>query len=300
MPEVSCEIKPLKTCSFDDTLQAWNEGFQGYFVDMSASLDKFLARLHNESLSPEHSLLAFCDGRPAGILLNGIRESGNQKVAWNGGTGVSPEFRGRGIGKALMRATLNLYKKNSVEVATLEAISQNETAIELYKKCGYRITDRLLFLEHDGPCGPFGLTSGASYSTKQVTPALTARLEFYDLDVAWQAQWQSVAVNNGEAVIVKDVSGTDVGYALYKRKFDDTGQVSNILLYQCAARPGVPDTEGVVRAALDHAFGPAHIECRRSTYNLKAGDNLVLDILKHVGFKFFIEQVHMKVSVNDV
>jgi GNAT superfamily N-acetyltransferase len=300
MPDVACEIRPLSACSFDEALRAWNEGFQGYFVDMTLSLDKFLSRLHSESLSPEHSLLAFCEGRPAGILLNGIRSSGDRKVAWNGGTGVGPEFRGQGVGKALMRATLDLYKRNSVDMATLEAISQNDSAIALYKKFRYGISDRLVFLEHEGHCRSFTRASNESYSVRHVAPALTARLDFYDADAAWQAQWQSLAVTNGEAVIVKDVSGTDVGYALYKRKFDEAGQVSNIALYQCVPRSGVLDAEGIDRVALEHVYGPAQNECRRTTYNLRAGDNLVLNILKDAEFKLFIEQVHMKVSMTDV
>jgi GNAT superfamily N-acetyltransferase len=300
MADVTCEIRKLSACSFDEALQAWNEGFQGYFVDMTLSLDKFLSRIHNESLSPEHSLLAFCDGRPAGILLNGIRGSGDRKVAWNGGTGVIPRFRGRGVGKRLMRRTLDIYKRNSVDEATLEAISENDSAIALYKKFGYGITDRLVFLEHEGPCSSFTRASDESYSVRHVAPTLTARLDFYDPGAAWQAQSQSLSVNNGEAIIVKDASGTDVGYALYKRKFDEAGQVSNIALYQCVARSGVLDAEAVVRSALEHVYDPADVEGRRATYNLKAGDNLVENVLKEAGFKLIIEQVHMKVRVSDV
>jgi len=120
------EIRPLSSCSFDDAVKIWNQGFEGYFVDLTLSLDNYLARLHSEELSPAHSLVAFCEGKPAGFLLNGIRMSAGRKVAWNGGTGVSPEFRGRGVGKALMRATIDLYDENGVEWATLEAISENE------------------------------------------------------------------------------------------------------------------------------------------------------------------------------
>ena len=299
MTDAVCDIRQLSTCSFNDALQAWNEGFQGYFVDMTASLDKFLSRIQSESLSPESSLIAFCEGRAAGILLNGIRMSGDVKVAYNGGTGVSPEFRGRGVGKALMRATLDFYKRNSVQAATLEAISENERAIALYERFGYKITDRLLFLEQQGPLPAFGTINTDDYSVQHVAPQLVGRLEFYDQAAAWQAQWQSLVVNNGEAAIVKDRSGTAVGYALYKRKFDEAGEVSRIALYQCVARDGLLDAESVIYAALQEVYGPAGLECRRTTYNLRAGNNIVSDILKQAGFKLFIEQVHMKVSLAD-
>src|SRR6185436_18626630 len=117
------EIRRLSTCSFDDALKIWNEGFQGYFVDMTLSLDRYLSRLQREGLSPEYSLMAFSDGMPAGFLLNGIRTNAGRKVAWNGGTGVRPQLRGRGVGKALMRATVGLYQELGIQIATLEAIS---------------------------------------------------------------------------------------------------------------------------------------------------------------------------------
>jgi hypothetical protein len=96
MSKHALEIRRLNTCTFDEAVQIWNEGFKGYFVDTTLSLDGYVARLHNEGLSPEYSLIAFRAGNPAGFLLNGIRTNGGKKVAWNGGTGVDPEFRGSG------------------------------------------------------------------------------------------------------------------------------------------------------------------------------------------------------------
>jgi ribosomal protein S18 acetylase RimI-like enzyme len=145
------DIRRLNTCTFDQASQIWNEGFQGYFVDMTVSLDEYIARFHNDGLSAKHSLLAFSDGKPAGFLLNGIRTNNGKRVAWNGGTGVSPEFRGQGVGRVLVEAALKLYAEEAVDLATLEALSTNDVAIALYQKCGYETIDRLVFLEHHGP-----------------------------------------------------------------------------------------------------------------------------------------------------
>lgn len=57
MPNRDLEIRRLNTCTFDEALQIWNEGFEGYLVDMTRSLDAYIARFHNDGLSAEHSLL---------------------------------------------------------------------------------------------------------------------------------------------------------------------------------------------------------------------------------------------------
>ncbi|MFC9707709.1 GNAT family N-acetyltransferase [Paenibacillus sp. NPDC056933] len=66
-------------------------------------------------------------------------------MAWNGGTGIAPAFRGQGIGRVLMLRSLELCREHGVEIAILEALAQNENAIKLYQYVGYEITDRLMF-----------------------------------------------------------------------------------------------------------------------------------------------------------
>lgn len=288
------EIRRLSACSFDDAVKIWNEGFQGYFVDMTLSLDRYLSRLQREGLSPEFSLMAFCDGTPAGFLLNGIRTNPWPKVAWNGGTGVSPQFRGRGLGKALMRATVDLYKELGIQVATLEAISENKSAISLYQQFGYEVVDRLVFFNHQGELNEraFPELNSQTYSTAQVAPYLVGQLEFYQASAPWQGHWQSLIRQNGEALIVSDADGAAVGYALYKKKRDEQGRITEIALHQCVAIPGA-DMEAIIGCALRSVYAPLKLECTRSTYNFSKSNEAVNRMLREAGFQSFIEQVHM-------
>ena len=288
------EIRRLSTCSFDDAVKIWNEGFQGYFVDMTLSLDRYLSRLLREGLSPEFSLMAFCDGTPAGFLLNGIRTNSGPKVAWNGGTGVSPQFRGRGVGKALMRATVELYRELGIQVATLEAVRENESAISLYRQFGYEVVDRLVFLNHEGKLNEraFPELNSQTYSAVQVAPYVVGELEFYQESAPWQGDWQSLIRLNGEALVVSNADGAAVGYALYKKKSDEQGKITEIALLQCVAIPGA-DTEAIIGCALRNLYAPLELECTRSTYNFNKSNEAVITMLIEAGFTSFIEQVHM-------
>ena len=286
-------IRSLSTCTFDQALELWNAGFQGYRVNMTRSMEAYLARFHDDGLSPELSLVAFAGGEPAGFLLNGIRQHADKKVAWNGGTAVRPEFRGQGIGKLLVRAALDLYKEQSVEVATLEALSDNKSAIGLYESFGYRTVDRLLFLQHDGALknNPFGDSS--RYTITLVPPAAAGALPMYDADAAWPTQWQNIAAKGGEAAIAHDDNGETIGYALFTTTLSEAGAVPAITLYQCVVAPGRNDAENVFAALLNKVYAPGQLKCRRSTFNLSARAEIVTRQLTSAGFTLFIDQFHM-------
>src|ERR1051325_3696052 len=290
--ENKIELRRLSECSFEQAVQIWNSGFKGYRVDMTRCLDAYLVRLHHDDLSPELSFVAFSADQPAGFLLNGIRNNGSKKVAWNGGTAISPEFRGKGVGHTLLSAAISLYRDQGVEFATLEAISDNEPAIALYEKFGYETVDRLLFLQRDGALSsPFVIDK--KYSVRNVAPASLQRLDFYDHSAPWSTQWQCVALRGGAAVIVSDERGKEIGYALYAKTYAEGGEVTAVTLFQCVAAPGSHDAEGIVTALLDEVYGPHEVECRRSTFNLSKKYEVVQRQLEKSAFVPFIEQLHM-------
>ncbi|WP_054751948.1 GNAT family N-acetyltransferase [Piscibacillus salipiscarius] len=67
--------------------------------------------------------------------------------AWNGGTGILPEFRGTGLSHTLIEEVQAVYHEQGVNVANLEAITTNERAINLYEKHGYELIERLGFMQ---------------------------------------------------------------------------------------------------------------------------------------------------------
>jgi hypothetical protein len=197
-----------------------------------------------------------------------------------------------------MRATLDLYRQQNVDVATLEAVAENEKAISLYQQFGYQINDRLIFLQHEGSLLRRFSHSDLPYSIRKVPTWAVGQLSFYRHEVPWQAHWQSVNLKHGEALVIADSSNVEVGYALYKKRCDETGTPNSIALYQCRAHPDRVDSRSIVEFALDQAFAPAELECRRSTYNMSKKNELVLTILAEAGFTTFIEQVEMVLHVD--
>ncbi|MGM7683432.1 GNAT family N-acetyltransferase [Cytobacillus sp. Hm23] len=287
-------IKRLTECSLQDAVTAWNEGFTGYFTDAQMTIDSFLNRLAQEGLSANYSIIAFDDKEPVGIVLNGIRMIDGKKVSWNGGTGVAPQYRGTGVGKKMMDASLAIYEEEGVEIATLEAIKENEKAISLYKKLGYVIEDSLLFIAHEDSfdSNPFK-NHLATYNFIKTVPPEVQNLSFYKSMYCWQTQFKSV--RDGEAFIaIDDQTGESIGYALFKRIFNEEGVHVTTALYQCEVAPRRRDQHQITASLLSQLFAPFDQKLKRITVNLVATNETVVSLLKEARFEKSIEQVYMK------
>lgn len=251
-----------------------------------------------EGLSPSLSVVGFVDGESVGLVLTGIRIIDGKKVAWNGGTGVATEYRKQGVGREMMKALLDIYQQEGVDIAILEAFKQNEKAIALYQQVGYDVIDQLLFLQHSGPFAqnPFACEGEKTYRLKKGIPQDVRHLAYYNSMAPWQTQW--AGIRDGESVQVQDEAGAVVGYALYKRGFDDAGKQISISLFQCAAAPDRNDADQIIKTALSHVFGPFDQECRRATFNFPASQEQVVRILEEAGFAPSTEQVYMMKTIS--
>ena len=88
--------------------------------------------------------VAFLNGKIAGYIgsHNVLGEVYITNVA------VFPEFRRKGVGKALVEFLVNEMKAENAEFVTLEVRKSNQNAISLYEKCGFqKVGERRNFYE---------------------------------------------------------------------------------------------------------------------------------------------------------
>ncbi|WP_059173776.1 GNAT family N-acetyltransferase [Bacillus sp. FJAT-27445] len=286
------EIKRLTDCTFNEVLTAWNTGFEEYFVDLTMTHEAFLQRFPLEDLSPSMSVVAFVDGEPAGLIVNGIRTIKGVKTAWNGGTAVAVKYRKQGVGRALMEESLNVYKQEGVQLAMLEAIEGNDKAIALYESLGYKIVDRLEYLELKGKLEDNPLKAGERFSIRDAHPVQVGNLPFYKGGNPWQTHWQSAKV--AEAAILSDENGKDAGYAYFKKGFNEAGVHTATTIYQCEADESREDAKEIMQVLLNYLFGSFDDDIRRVVLNLpKEKSSLAHGALKEIGFTPFVNQVMM-------
>lgn len=85
------------------------------------------------------SLVAEHEGSIKGfVFISNIKE---RKVAKNFGILVGRHWQGRGIGRNLADAMIDICKKEGIDEVHLTVMAKNESAISFYKKLGFEVTE---------------------------------------------------------------------------------------------------------------------------------------------------------------
>lgn len=83
------------------------------------------------------------DGKIAGEA-NITRKTGIKSHIGELGIALGKEIRGIGLGKLLMDSVISEAKKNlKIDIIELEGFSQNEAALSLYKKFGFKVAGKV-------------------------------------------------------------------------------------------------------------------------------------------------------------
>ena len=77
-----------------------------------------------------------------GFIINAIDKRNGILTAFNTGTGVIPEYRGKRIVKSIYAHAIGELRQQGVEKSTLEVITKNDIAIRSYKSIGFSIRRR--------------------------------------------------------------------------------------------------------------------------------------------------------------
>jgi ribosomal protein S18 acetylase RimI-like enzyme len=286
-------FRSVSDCTWREMTDIWNKGFEGYFVPLHFDEKQLNVHFAKGDISPQHSFLACYDGKPAGFILNGFRQIDGKKVAWNGGTGVKKEFRGKGVGKALIQECLSLYKEEQVDIATLEAIELNIPAIRLYEKFGYSITDNLYFYTAKN-ISDLSPTPKIDYKFIHTNNKAIRKLAIWNKWTPWQNQIINFP-DDSRAVIMLDRSKNSIGYALYRDIFDDDGDKAQTVLLHCEVTE-IPNKKYLTEQLLAQVFHSPNNRDKNylcSTYNLLVSTHL-RSVFQEWGFSKQTGQVWMQ------
>lgn len=93
--------------------------------------------------NPEHALVAEADGLVVGYVCTRLYH--DYAIGHVANMAVAKEYQGRGVGKMLIRAALDHFRKCGMRYARIEALEDNYRARDFYLSFGFREVARQIY-----------------------------------------------------------------------------------------------------------------------------------------------------------
>ena len=133
-------FKTLDGIDTKDIHSCFLEAFANYEVPFNITLDEFSYMLARRGCDFSMSYGAFNNELLVGFVLNGIGIWNGIPTAYDTGTGIIPDFQGKGIAKDLFRFVIEDLVDKGQKQYLLEVIKTNTKAVQLYKELGFEVT----------------------------------------------------------------------------------------------------------------------------------------------------------------
>lgn len=179
------EFSDLKNISTDALLHTFNASFSDYLVKMQLTKEQLERKLMTDAIDLRLSAGAYENGRLIGFILHGINELGQEKIAYNAGTGVLPSKRGANLTKKMYRYILPQLEKEGITKCILEVLEKNLPALKTYLATGYELKRELVCFKGIPKIPRINSRTPNIREIKQVD--WTTLSTFWD----WQPSWQN-------------------------------------------------------------------------------------------------------------
>lgn len=205
-------IQTLENININELLDAFNQSFSDYLIPVQLNLSQLEGKLRSDNTKLEYSIGAFDNGQLVGFILHGHDMIDGQSVLYNGGTGVIPEKRGRGLTEQMYHQTLPSFREKEIKKVILEVITTNAKAVKVYKRIGFETVREL-----DCYKGNINITESPDVEIRQLENINWNEVRhFWDWHPTWQNSINSI-IRAGEALVSLGIykSGNLCGYAVY-------------------------------------------------------------------------------------
>jgi mycothiol synthase len=134
----------------DKLTQLQNRAFSGTWGYNPNTVEEITFRVNSSTCSREDIVLVYEGNEAVGYCWTGISYEEGVPSMRTGRIlmlGVSPDCRGKGIGKKLVLAGLARLRSKRLQVAELTVDSQNKVACALYKSIGFKVRANSIWYE---------------------------------------------------------------------------------------------------------------------------------------------------------
>ncbi len=214
------------------------EAFSDYIIPFQLTEAQFRNQIAVNAVDISRSVGAFAaGGRMVGFTLNGFGLWNGKSTAYDAGTGVLPDFRGKGIARRIFEFMTPVLKQNGVEQILLEVITKNDRAVRLYRRLGFEETRRLLLFEQQKA---FDCRNSKNrFAAREIgEPDWQLLKSFWDGNTCWQNSIEATKRCLTEKIVVGAFGDREkcVGYGIV---FPKSGSIAQIAVDKNYRRKGV-------------------------------------------------------------
>ncbi|MDN3691237.1 GNAT family N-acetyltransferase [Chryseobacterium tructae] len=138
------EFKTLANVDIEELLAVFNLSFSDYVVPFHLTKEMLISKIAAEKLDLNISVGAFENGKLISFILQSEKQEDGQKTIYNGGTGVVPDSRGKGLVRKMYDFIIPALKERKADILLLEVIEGNAGAIRAYENLGFTVVRKLL------------------------------------------------------------------------------------------------------------------------------------------------------------
>ena len=132
-------VKNLSDTPFNQLLDCFLLAFENYYVPMPTDSNYYKERWKAAKVDFALSYGMFDAEKLVGFIIHAVDQRNGITTAYNTGTGVIPEYRGKGIVKSIYKYALADLQHKGIEKTTLEVITKNKVAVHVYESIGFKI-----------------------------------------------------------------------------------------------------------------------------------------------------------------
>ncbi|UCC73154.1 MAG: GNAT family N-acetyltransferase [Gemmatimonadota bacterium] len=188
---MSLRYRFLDTNAFPAVYRTFVRAFSDYALDMSYMAEGSLySRAVKNGVDFESSVGAYYDQQMVGFTLIGVDHFRGALSAFDIGTGVIADYRGRGVASEMLDFALPRLKEGGVRKFVLEVLQDNERAVRAYRKTGFEVVREL-------DCFELSLESfnhrrdGEAVARARVRSVGRDHLALFQDALDWQPSWEN-------------------------------------------------------------------------------------------------------------